>query len=112
MSCIDLTTWQGTMTGLSGIIIAPVRLASVPLDEINWNGVFQKKVCEWKQLFLVPAIKMCCLFISLSHRIQQGSSEYLMMRVEVFNKGSVPYWGSNDNNSTRVSLSEFSVHLC
>ena len=29
-----------------------------------------------------------------------------MMLIEVINKGSVPYYGSNDNNSTGVSLSE------
>ena len=29
-----------------------------------------------------------------------------MMLIELFNKGSVPYCGSNDNNSTGVSLSE------
>ena len=28
------------------------------------------------------------------------------MLLEVINKGSVPYCGSNDNNSTQVSLSE------
>ena len=36
-----------------------------------------------------------------------------MMLIELINKGSVPYCGSNDNNSTGVSLSEilFSVML-
>ena len=29
-----------------------------------------------------------------------------MMLIELINKGSVPYCGSNDNNSTGVSLSE------
>ena len=37
---------------------------------------------------------------------QQDSSECLMMLIEVINKDSVPYCGSNDNNSTWVSLSE------
>ena len=37
---------------------------------------------------------------------QQDSSEWLMMLIERINKGSVPYCGSNDNNSTGVSLSE------
>ena len=29
-----------------------------------------------------------------------------MMLIEVINKGPVPYCGSNDNNSTWISLSE------
>ena len=37
---------------------------------------------------------------------QEGASECLMMLIELINKGSVPYYGSNDNNSTGVSLSE------
>ena len=37
---------------------------------------------------------------------QEDASEYLMMLIELVNKGSVPYWGSNDNDSTGVSLSE------
>ena len=36
---------------------------------------------------------------------QEDASECLMMLLELINKGSVPYCGSNDN-STRVSLSE------
>ena len=39
-------------------------------------------------------------------QIQQDSSECLMMLIEIINKGSVPYCGSNDNNCTGVSLSE------
>ena len=38
--------------------------------------------------------------------MQQDNSECLMMPVEVINKGSVPYCGSNDNNSIWVSLSD------
>ena len=38
--------------------------------------------------------------------MQQDNSECLMMLVDVINKGSVPYCGSNDNNSTWVSLSD------
>ena len=37
---------------------------------------------------------------------QEGASECLMTLIELINKGSVPYCGSNDNNSTGVSLSE------
>ena len=37
---------------------------------------------------------------------QEDAPEYLMMLIELINKGSVPYCGSNDNNSTGVSLSE------
>ena len=37
---------------------------------------------------------------------QEDASECLMMLIELINKGSVPYCGSNDNNSTGVSLSE------
>ena len=37
---------------------------------------------------------------------QEDASECLMMLKELINKGSVPYCGSNDNNSTGVSLSE------
>ena len=37
---------------------------------------------------------------------QEGASECLMMLIELINKGSVPYCGSNDNNSTGVSLFE------
>ena len=37
---------------------------------------------------------------------QEDVSECLMMLIELINKGSVPYCGSNDNNSTGVSLSE------
>ena len=39
---------------------------------------------------------------------QQDGSECLMMLIELINKGSVPYCGSNYNNSTGVSLSEIS----
>ena len=37
---------------------------------------------------------------------QEDASECLMMLIELINKGSVPYCGSNDNNSTGLSLSE------
>ena len=37
---------------------------------------------------------------------QEDASECLMMLIELINKGSVPYCGSNDNDSTGVSLSE------
>ena len=37
---------------------------------------------------------------------EEDASECLMMLIEFINKGSVPYCGSNDNNSTGVSLSE------
>ena len=37
---------------------------------------------------------------------QEDASECLMMLIELINKGSVPNCGSNDNNSTGVSLSE------
>ena len=37
---------------------------------------------------------------------QEDASECLMVLIELINKGSVPYCGSNDNNSTGVSLSE------
>ena len=37
---------------------------------------------------------------------KQDASDCLMMLVELINKGSVPYCGSNDNNSTGVTLSE------
>ena len=39
-------------------------------------------------------------------QMQQGGSEWLMMLIEVINKGSVPYCGSNDDNATGVSLSD------
>ena len=38
---------------------------------------------------------------------QPDASECLMMLIELINKGSVPYRGSNHDNSTGVSLSEF-----
>ena len=41
-----------------------------------------------------------------SGKQQEDASECLMMLIELINKGSVPYCGSNDNNSTGVSLSE------
>ena len=37
---------------------------------------------------------------------QEDASECLMMLIELINKGSVPYCGSNDNNSTGVSRSQ------
>ena len=37
---------------------------------------------------------------------QEDASECLMMLIELINKGSVPYCGFNDKNSTGVSLSE------
>ena len=37
---------------------------------------------------------------------QEDASECIVMLIELINKGSVPYCGSNDNNSTGVSLSE------
>ena len=37
---------------------------------------------------------------------QQDGSECLLILIEGINKGSVPYSGSNDNNYTRVSLSD------
>ena len=37
---------------------------------------------------------------------QEDASECLMMLKELINKGSVPYYGFNDNNSTGISLSE------
>ena len=36
---------------------------------------------------------------------QQDSSECLVMLIEGINKGSAPYWGSNNNYSPGVSLS-------
>ena len=38
--------------------------------------------------------------------LQEDASECLMMLIELINKDSVPYCGSNDNNSTGVSLSD------
>ena len=43
---------------------------------------------------------------------QEDAPECLMMRIELINKGSVPYCGSNDNNSTGVSLSEILFSVC
>ena len=37
---------------------------------------------------------------------QEDASECLTMLIKLINKGSVPYCGSNDNNSTGISLSE------
>ena len=37
---------------------------------------------------------------------QQYGLEYLLMLIKVINKGSVPYCGSNDNNSTVFYLSD------
>ena len=37
---------------------------------------------------------------------QEDASECFMVLIDLINKGSVPYCGSNDNNSTGVSLSE------
>ena len=37
---------------------------------------------------------------------QEDAAECLMMLIQLINKGSVPYCGSNDNNSTGVSLYE------
>ena len=42
---------------------------------------------------------------------QEDSSECLMMLIELINKGSVPHFGSNDNISTGVSLSEIIFSL-
>ena len=39
-------------------------------------------------------------------QIQHDALECLTMLIDVINKGSVPCCGSNDNNSTRVSLSD------
>ena len=39
-------------------------------------------------------------------QIQQNSSECLMLLIEVINQGSVSYCGSNNNNSTWISLSD------
>ena len=39
-------------------------------------------------------------------QIQEDGLECLLMLIEVINKDSVPYCGSNDNNSTGVSLSD------
>ena len=39
-------------------------------------------------------------------QVQHDGLECLMMLIEVINKGSVPYCGSIDNNSTGVSLSD------
>ena len=41
----------------------------------------------------------------------EDASEYLTMLIEVVNKGSIPYCGSNDNNSTGVSLNEILFSL-
>ena len=46
-----------------------------------------------------------------SGQIQQDSSECFMMLLEVVNKCSVPYCGSDDNNSTGVSPSEISFAI-
>ena len=40
-------------------------------------------------------------------QIQQDSSECLVMLIEVLNRGSVPFCGSNDNNSIGIYLSDF-----
>ena len=40
---------------------------------------------------------------------QEDASECLMMLIELINKSSVPYCGSNDNNSTGVALSEILI---
>ena len=47
-------------------------------------------------------------------QIQQDVSECLIMLIELIDKGSVPYCGSKDTNSTGVSLSDIfvSFHLC
>ena len=46
-----------------------------------------------------------------SGKQQEDASECLMMLIDLINKGSVPYCGSNDNNSTGVSLSEILFSL-
>ena len=43
---------------------------------------------------------------------QEDASECLMMLIELINKGSVPYCGSNDNNSTGVLYLKSYFHLC
>ena len=43
---------------------------------------------------------------------QEDASECLMMLIEFVNKGWVAYFGSNDNNSTGISLPEAYFHLC
>ena len=43
---------------------------------------------------------------SYSGEQQEDASECLMILIELINKGSVPYCGSYDNNSTGISLSE------
>ena len=42
---------------------------------------------------------------------QEDASECIMMLIELIDKGSVPYCGSKDDNSTGVSLSEILFHL-
>ena len=52
-----------------------------------------------------PDIPSKCSDKSYSGEQQEDASECLMMLIELINKGSVPYCGSDDNNSTGVSLS-------
>ena len=46
------------------------------------------------------------LYNMIHSMVGQDSSECLMMLIEVINKGSVPYCGSNNNDFTEVSLSK------
>ena len=43
---------------------------------------------------------------------QEDASECLMILIELINKGSVSYFGSNDKNSTGFSYLKSYFHLC
>ena len=67
-----------------------------------------EKVCRASSSTYVDALKFRLVQYDkfYSGEQQEDASECLMMLIELINKGSVPYCGSNDNNSTGVSRSE------
>ena len=54
----------------------------------------------------MDALKFQLVPHDTSYDGQIHGSEFLLLLIEVINKGSVPYCGSNDNNRTGVSLSD------
>ena len=98
-------------TGASCHLVAPFILN----EHIHPFGIIIPKIIVicilWSNYsfrFLKQSVKFRLVqydkFYICEHK--KDASESLMMLIELINKGSVPYCGFNDNNSTGVSLSE------
>ena len=68
----------------------PVTWKIFPFDDV----IIMVRVSLWLVIY----------YTFYNGQIQQGGSECLMMLKELINRGSVPYCGSNDNDSKGVSL--------